>query len=85
MTASGAPRRDTADLLRWSLIGLAALATAGTVVELASLRHWNGFLQVIPWIVLGVLAVLIALMAARPGRAAIRLTTIERIDEEDWR
>lgn len=72
MTTTVAPGRDTADLLRWSLVGLAALAAAGTAVELATLRHWNGFLQLIPWLVLGVLVVLIALMALRPGPTAIR-------------
>ena len=51
-------------------LGLAAPAAAGTAVEPATLRHWNGFLQVIPWRVLGVLAAPIALLALRPGCAA---------------
>ncbi|MFN8122212.1 MAG: hypothetical protein U0237_07250 [Thermoleophilia bacterium] len=64
---------DAARPLRLALIGLAALSIAGTAVELATLRHWNGAVQLIPWVIAGALAVLTAVLAARPGRGAVRL------------
>lgn len=56
-------RHGTVELFRWSLLGLAALGTAGTAVELAMLRHWKSPVQMIPWAALAVLAVSIVLVA----------------------
>ncbi|MEW6583107.1 MAG: hypothetical protein AB1416_10145 [Actinomycetota bacterium] len=76
MTHRISGRRDTAEVLRWSLVGLAALAVAGTAVELATLRHWNGGLQLVPWVGVAVLTALAALLAVRPGRMAVRVVRV---------
>jgi hypothetical protein len=54
------------DRSRRVLLGLAAAGVIGTAVELASLRHWNGLLQLVPWIALGVLVLGIAQAVLRP-------------------
>jgi hypothetical protein len=59
--------------LRQGLIGLALLGTAGTALELLSLRHFNGVLQLIPWIALAVLGVAIALVARARTERSIRI------------
>lgn len=64
---------DPARPLRLALIGIAALSIAGTAAELATLRHWNGAVQLIPWLIAAVLAVLTALLAVRPAPAGIRV------------
>jgi hypothetical protein len=65
-------RAAPSDLLRTGVLALAAVALAGTAVELATERHWNTALQLVPWAALGVLAVAQALLAVRPGRLAVR-------------
>ena len=63
------PRRSLRPeaLSRWSLASavwaLAAATTVGTLLELAVARHWNGWIQLIPWVAGTVL--LVALAAAR--------------------
>ena len=52
--------------LRHLFLGVAAATVLGTAVELASLRHWNGWEQLVPWATLGVLAVAIAAQWLRP-------------------
>jgi len=56
--------------LRTGLLVLAGLAVAGTAVELAMLRHWNGVVQLIPWFALAVVTVAIVLAAGRRVRLA---------------
>ncbi len=56
---------DVAATLRRCLLLLAALGVVGTAAELALIRHWNGFIQLIPWFSLAVLAVAIVLVMAR--------------------
>jgi hypothetical protein len=58
--------------LRLGALALAALGIVGTGSELAFLRHWNGFEQLIPWAVLGVLAVAALALAVHPGAAVVR-------------
>jgi len=43
---------------------LVAVEIIGTTVELATLRHWKQGTQVIPWIVLGTLALALAIAAS---------------------
>ena len=58
--------------LRSGFLVLAGLAVAGTAVELAMLRHWDGLLQLIPWFTLGVVTVAIVLAArGRTGLARL--------------
>lgn len=64
------------DLLRRGVLALAALGVAGVGVELALLRHWNGFVQVIPWLGLGAAAVAVGLVAIRPTPARLRLARL---------
>ena len=67
---------STAATLRRALIWLAALGVAGTALELALIRHWNGFIQMIPWISLGVVGAAIVLLVVRPTPAVIRVVRI---------
>lgn len=46
----------------------------GTAVELATLRHWKGTEQKVPWVVLALTAVVITLHAARRTRVSALLT-----------
>jgi hypothetical protein len=64
---------STAELLRRSLIGLAALGGIGTALELGLLRHWNSLLEWIPWISLAILAAALALLVIRPRRRRVLL------------
>jgi hypothetical protein len=62
--------------LRRCLLLLAVLGVAGTAIELAMLRHWNTFVQLIPWFALAVIAGGIALVATRPNSGRIRLVRV---------
>jgi hypothetical protein len=64
---------STPELLRRSLIGLAALGGIGTALELGLLRHWNSLLEWIPWISLAILAAALALLVIRPRRRRVLL------------
>ncbi|HYO86945.1 MAG TPA: hypothetical protein VES01_10895 [Dermatophilaceae bacterium] len=61
---------------RTSLLALSGLTLIGAVVELTMLRHWNGAVQLIPWLVLVVLAVGMAAYAARPNRSVVRAVRV---------
>lgn len=64
-----ARRADPLHLLRGSLSALTVLGIVGTAFELATLQHWNGAMQLVPWAALLVLAVALALHAWPTGRA----------------
>ena len=64
-----ARRPDPLHLLRASLTALTALGIVGTAFELATLKHWNGAMQLVPWAALVVLAGALAVHAGRPGCA----------------
>ena len=68
----GTRETGTIGVLRRGLIALAALGVVATAVELAMLRHWNGFVQLIPWVALAVISAALVLLVARPRRSAIR-------------
>jgi hypothetical protein len=51
-----------------SLTALTALGIIGTAFELATLKHWNGTMQLVPWAALVVLAGALAVHAGRSGR-----------------
>lgn len=66
-----ARRPDPLQVLRGSLSGLTALGIVGAAFELATLQHWNGAMQLMPWAALAVLAAALALHirpADRPPR-----------------
>jgi hypothetical protein len=63
-----ARRVDPLSLLRASLTVLTALGIVGTAFELATLHHWNGAMQLVPWVALAVLAAALALYSGSPGR-----------------
>ena len=52
---------------RQVLLGLAGATTVATALELAMLRHWDGFDQLIPWFILGVVGVTVVALAVRPA------------------
>jgi hypothetical protein len=62
----------TIHLLRRALLAFGALGVIGTAVELAMLRHWKTGTQMIPWFILGLVVIAIALVAVRPTRIAVR-------------
>ncbi|GAA1388000.1 hypothetical protein [Catellatospora chokoriensis] len=62
---------DTATNLRAGVLVLAAVAIAGTAVELATERHWNGVVQLVPWFALAALAASWVLTAWRPRPASL--------------
>jgi hypothetical protein len=69
-----ARRADPLYLLRGSLAALTALGIVGTAFELATLQHWNGAMQLVPWAALAVLATALALHArpaARPPQTRL--------------
>jgi hypothetical protein len=67
---------DTATVLRRSMLGLAAVGIIATTVELATLRHWTSTTQLIPWVVLGVLALGVAVLAFGGSRRTVRIVQI---------
>ena len=64
---------DTAMILRRSMLGLAAAGILATAVELATLRHWTTATQLIPWFILGVLAIGVLIVALGGSRQMIRV------------
>lgn len=66
-----ARRADPLHLLRGSLTALTALGIVGTAFELATLKHWNGAMQLVPWVALVVLAGAVTVHAGRPDRACL--------------
>ena len=64
---------DTATILRRAMLGLAAAGIVATLVELATLRHWTTTTQLIPWFVLGVLAVGVLIVALGGSRQMIHV------------
>lgn len=64
---------DTATILRRSMLGLAAAGILATALELATLRHWTTTTQLIPWFVLGVLAIGVLVLVVGPSPGMIRV------------
>ncbi len=62
---------DTASGLRAGLLALSALGIAGTLAELAALRHWDGPQQLVPWFFLAGAGVTLVLAVTRPSRRAV--------------
>jgi hypothetical protein len=58
-------------LMRLGMLGLAIGAVIVTAAELAFLTHWDGTLQLLPWVALMAVSMGILLVVARPGRAAV--------------
>lgn len=68
--------RTDAGLLRSGVLALVALQIVGTAVDLAMERHWNSVIRDIPWVILGVLAVALVLVAVRPRPASLRIARL---------
>lgn len=65
-----------APVLRRGLLWLAALTTAGILIELAAERHWTQAIQLVAWGAVGVIAVAIALVAWSPSRGRVQVARI---------
>jgi hypothetical protein len=65
-----------ATLLRRMLLGFSVLAALGALAELGLERHYDGMDQRVPWVIAGLVAALGALLAIRPGPAAIRAARV---------
>jgi hypothetical protein len=64
---------DTLALMRAGLLLLAAGAVAVTATELAFLGHWDGTLQLLPWLALGLVSAALGIVAVHRGRSLIRV------------
>ena len=73
MTAAVA---DQSDRLRKALLALGALSAGGAVAELTMERHWDGFIQLIPWVAVGAVFLSIALVWLAPNRRTILLARL---------
>jgi hypothetical protein len=71
MTGPG-PEPDVTGRLRLGLLALAALGIVGTAAELAALRHWDGPVQLVPWLALALLGTGVVLVWRRPSPGTIR-------------
>jgi hypothetical protein len=78
--ASGSPTepgehtdRPTSTRLRWSLLGIAGITIVGTVLELASTRHWTEKSQLIAWACLAALTVALVFIARGPSARLLAL------------
>ena len=58
-------------LVRRALRGLAVITILATAFELATVQHWHGLEQLIPWAALAVLALATVLAMAPSGRGRI--------------
>ena len=67
MSHSKAAGAGGAGLLRYGLLALAAVGVLGAAADLAMARHWASPIQFVPWAALGMLAVALALITARPS------------------
>jgi hypothetical protein len=65
-----------AGVLRRCLLALVGLSAAGTAAELAMLRHWNGWLQLVPWFALAVVGIAAGLLAGRPTRRVVQTVRV---------
>ncbi len=62
--------------MRRGLLALAGATIVGTAAELATLRHWDGLEQLIPWGCLIAIGVVYTAYLLRPGRGCTRLARI---------
>lgn len=67
---------DTPTIMRIGLLWLAVGAVLATGAELALLAHWDGTLQLLPWMALAAALVGIVLIAARTGPVAVRIARL---------
>jgi len=72
VTASPGAATANEALLRRALFALAALSILATAVELAAERHWETFVQRIPWFALVIAAAALVLAATASAPGAIR-------------
>ena len=69
--ATGEAEAVPAATFRRILLGLAGASVVGIALELASLRHWNGFDQLIPWICIAVVGVAVLVQWFRPSPLSV--------------
>lgn len=62
--------------LRLALIGLVLIGAIGTLLELASLKHWSEPVMLIPWVAMIAAAAAAIWLAAKPGKLSIKLAKI---------
>ena len=67
---------DTLALIRSGLLLLAVGAVVVTAVELAFLGHWDGTLQLLPWVALAMVSVALVIVAVRTDRSMIRVAQV---------
>jgi hypothetical protein len=63
--------RDPGDVFRMAFLALAGLTTVGLALELTLERHWNGFIQRIPWAGIILLTFALLLVLVQPKRGTI--------------
>lgn len=68
--------RPTAVLLRRAILVLTGVALAGTTAELVITRHWESPVQVLPFVVIGLAAVALGLVAAARHARLVHLARV---------
>ncbi|MGE3857549.1 MAG: hypothetical protein AB7G21_11405 [Dehalococcoidia bacterium] len=68
--------RPTAALLRGAILVLTGVALAGTTAELVITRHWESTVQVLPFVIVGVAAVALGLVAAARRARLVRIARV---------
>lgn len=56
--------------MRRGVVALAVVGVLGAAAELATARHWKEWIQLVPWVALGVLAVAVGLLVGFRRRPA---------------
>ena len=64
---------DTLSVMRLGLLGLAVGAVLVTAAELTFLAHWDGTLQLLPWVALLAVVLAVVLVGCRPSHGAVRV------------
>jgi hypothetical protein len=61
---------------RRAFLGLTAVGILGTAVELVTIRHWNGVMQLIPWATLALLALGLGLSIRSTSSSTVRVVGV---------
>jgi hypothetical protein len=61
---------------RRAFLGLTAVGIVGTAIELVTIRHWHGMMQLIPWATLALLTVGLVLLSRTPSPTTARIVGV---------
>jgi hypothetical protein len=64
--------QDPGGALRRGFLLMAGLGILGTAIELATIHHWDSTEQLIPWFMLGIAALMLIAVVARPATTVVK-------------